>query len=200
MYLLNEEGIFQTMPRFGANIMDKASFEVGPYHADTRVRQVTSAASGHGEPRRQEQSSREVLLQNPRWMLVIRQDYDEAFSDVEKADSATLLFLLTCAGAVCVAAVVFSRSLVRSIRKGDEEADRMNGQIEQAGRLSAIGELSAAVAHEIDRPLGSILAQRRLVLGALERNGYGRPRIQVCARRIPAADRCSGAAVRGNHP
>jgi len=42
--------------------------------------------------------------------------------------------------------------MINVIRQRDEEAERLNEQLLQAGKLASIGELSAGVAHEITTP------------------------------------------------
>jgi two-component system, NtrC family, sensor kinase len=56
--------------------------------------------------------------------------------------------------------------MITVIKRRDTEADRLNQQLLQAGKLASIGELSAGVAHEINNPLAIILTERQLMLDA----------------------------------
>jgi two-component system NtrC family sensor kinase len=98
--------------------------------------------------------------------LVAKQDYDEAFADVNYANTWTLVFLHLSAASILVATVLITRHMINVIKRRDREADRLNQQLLQAGKLASIGELSAGVAHEINNPLAIILTERQLVLDA----------------------------------
>jgi two-component system, NtrC family, sensor kinase len=167
VYLLNREGAYQTAPRLGGKIMEKAPFPAIEVHEGTRVRTI-EVPPGEGKGASSRQIVATAWLTEPRWMLVVRQDYDEAFGEVNHANSATLLFLYLCALAILVVTVLTTRYLVKVIQKRDTEADQLNRQLMEAGKLASIGELSAGVAHEINNPLAIILTEKQILLDMAE--------------------------------
>ncbi len=167
VYLLNREGIYQTTPRFSGRIMDKAAGVPTTFHDGARI--DFPAASKNGA---QPDGARRVLahawLDEPRWMLVISQEYDEVFEDVNHLTFATLVFLHLCGLTILVVSVLITRHMIATIRRRDAAADDLGRQLMQTGKLAAIGELAAGVAHEINNPLAIILTECQL-LGDAER-------------------------------
>ena len=160
--ILNSEGLFQTRPRFHGEIMSRSPFPVQPFHEGIRVRTMTP-----------EHSPRQLVahswLETKDWMVVVRQDYAEAFSDVNHANRTTLVFLHLGALAIFLVSLLTTRHMVRIIRRRDEEASRLNSQLVQASKLAAIGELSAGVAHEINNPMAIISSAREILAHRTER-------------------------------
>jgi two-component system NtrC family sensor kinase len=58
--------------------------------------------------------------------------------------------------------------MINVIKRRDAEADLLNDQLLQTGKLASIGELSAGVAHEINNPLAIVLTERQLLLDAVK--------------------------------
>jgi two-component system NtrC family sensor kinase len=163
VYLVNQEGLFQTSPRFMGKIMTKTPFPAEPFHEGIKIRFLESKGeqAGEGTP---DQIMATAWLKEPRWMLVVKQDYAEAFDAVNHANYATLIFLHLSALTILIVSILSTRYLIKVIRRRDIEADRLNQQLMQTGKLAAIGELSAGVAHEINNPLAIILTERQILL------------------------------------
>jgi len=168
VYLLNQQGIYQTTPRFGGKIMEKAPYSVGAVHDGTRTAIFTPSSSGGEQGKLPRQLMATAWLGEPKWMLVVKQDYDEAFGEVNYANFASLLFLHLCALTILIVSVLTTRHLIRVIKKRDIEADQLNHQLMEAGKMASIGELSAGVAHEINNPLAIILTEKQILLDAAQ--------------------------------
>jgi len=164
VYLLNRQGIFQTSSRFEGRIMDKAESEMEPVHSNIKVR-ILEAQPATGT-RQSRQVVSQVWLDKPQWLLLVKQDYAEAFNDVNHANYAVLIFLHLSALTILIVTVFITRHMINVIKKRDQEADQLNSQLMQAGKLASIGQLSAGVAHEINNPLAIILTERQLLLDA----------------------------------
>jgi two-component system NtrC family sensor kinase len=165
VYLLNADGVFQTSPRLSGAIMDRSSYPVESYHEGIQVRILDGLKDAEGKERPR-QIACQAWLKNPRWLLVVKQDYSEAFGDVNYANTWTLVFLHVSAFSILVVSILITRHMITMVKRRDAEADQLNDQLMQAGKLASIGELSAGVAHEINNPLAIILTERQLLLDA----------------------------------
>ncbi|MBN2125192.1 MAG: GHKL domain-containing protein [Deltaproteobacteria bacterium] len=169
VYLLNREGVFQTSPRFTGKIMERVSFPVGPHHEGIRIHMQEPGSQGSKQG-----SARQIMatawLREPQWMLVVKQEYAEAFNEVNHANYATLIFLHLSAVTILIVSILSTRHMIGLIRRRDREADQLNQQLMQASKLASIGELSAGVAHEINNPLAIILTERQILMDLIEQH------------------------------
>jgi two-component system NtrC family sensor kinase len=165
--LMNAEGIFQTSPRLSGTIMEKSTYPLGPVHEGIQIRSLKDLKDTQGRDR-PPQVACQTWLKNPNWLLVVKQDHSEAFGDVNHANTWTLVFLHLSGLSILVVVILISRHMISIVRRRDSEADHLNQQLMQAGKLASIGELSAGVAHEINNPLAIILTERQLLLDAAQ--------------------------------
>ena len=171
VFLVNGNGIYQTTPRYSGRIMESASMPMGEAHLGIRVRQeAAGAGSNDGQPDRQIVST--AWLAMPQWMLVVRQNLDEAFGAENRASLSVLAFLLVSAATILLVSALVTRYMLNLVKRRDAEAEILNRQLIQAGKMASIGELSLGVAHEINNPLAIISTERQLLLDASkEANG-----------------------------
>lgn len=162
-YLLNQSGLFQTNPRFSGKIMGKSSLPMAEFHENSGIELIAGERSGSDRP-----SSKQIVayawLKNPRWLLVVKQDYSEAFKVVNRANWSALIFVHLSSLAIIVITIGVTYFIIKMIRRRDETAGRLNDQLMQASKLASIGEVSAKVAHELNSPLGGILIYANLLL------------------------------------
>lgn len=164
VYLLNQEGVFQTSPRFEGKIMEKSAFPMEPVYDGINVRILDPQDVGQGGKDARRQIIATAWLNEPKWMLVVKQDYSEAFNAVNHANYATLVFLHLSALTILIVSIISAKYMIKLIRRRDIRADQLKGQLMQAGKMASIGELSAGVAHEINNPLAIILTERQILL------------------------------------
>jgi len=168
VYLVNQKGIFQTTPRFGGRIMEKAPFDIERhYHKGIKLH-VVEANRGSPEQSYPRQLVADAWLEDPRWLLVVKQDYSEAFNAVNHANMVTLIFIHLSALTILIVSILTARYMINVIKRRDAEADQLNQQLMQTGKLASVGELSAGVAHEINNPLAIILTERQILLDLAE--------------------------------
>jgi two-component system NtrC family sensor kinase len=177
VFLLNAEGVFQTSSRLSGAIMERSSYPIETYQEGLQIRILDGLRDAQGKERPR-QVACQAWLHNPHWLLVVKQDYAEAFHDVNYANLWTLVFLHVSALSILIVVVLIARYMINVIRKRDEEAERLNEQLMQAGKLASIGELSAGVAHEINNPMAIILTERQLLLDAGKHLSLSSPEFQ----------------------
>ena len=100
-----------------------------------------------------------TLLKDGQWMMVFQQDAGDAFSEFKRTRTAALVIILLAALAIATIALILSKMMVDRIARADREKERMNEQVIQAGRLAAIGELAAGIAHEINNPVAIMVEE-----------------------------------------
>ena len=168
VFLVNPQGVYQTTSRYSGRIMENAAITVGDIHPGILVRQEAADAGFNGE-----HTVRQIVatawLETPQWMLVVRQDYDEAFAAENRANFSVLIFLLISAATILGVTVLVTRHMLNLVKRRDAQAETLNRQLMQASKLASIGELSVGVAHEINNPLAIISTEREILLDACQR-------------------------------
>jgi two-component system NtrC family sensor kinase len=81
----------------------------------------------------------------------------------------------------------WARTLAERVRERTEEVVALQGRISQSERLASVGMLAAGVAHEINNPLGGILALTSLTLEDLPPDAPDRESLEEVVRQ---AERC----------
>lgn len=163
-YILNKSGGFQTRPRenYGKGLV-LTPLEVINHPTPDNV-SIAKAEGSDGES----YITVTAPLNDGEWKLVYLQRSSDAFSAMTRTEYVTLvIFLLGGLGIVLMALLVARKLMVRC-QKIDREAEMMNKQMVETGKLAAIGELAAGIAHEINNPVAIMIEEAGWVSDLLE--------------------------------
>ncbi|RJR34788.1 MAG: sensor histidine kinase [Desulfobacteraceae bacterium] len=164
-FILNRDGEFQTKPR-----MEFASRR-GPYRDFLGISE--DKGDGVHIVRKEDASGSDSIyvagfLKQGDWLLVYQQLASDAFSELWRARSIALaIFLLGGIGIVAMA-FFLSRRMVNRIASSEREKEAADEQVIETGKLAAIGELAAGIAHEINNPVAIMVEEAGWIGDLLE--------------------------------
>lgn len=157
-YLVNKFGKFQTNRRSGGELMNDDP-DAQLYNAGGNGASSFYALSSSGE----KYIYAVTMLKNTNWTLVVRQEKKEAYAPLYGA--VIIAAGLIVAGGVVVVTMAFllAAMLINKMKQADIDKKQMKTQLIAAGKLAELGEMSAAVAHEINNPLQIIRSEQTLL-------------------------------------
>ncbi|MBW1699396.1 MAG: GHKL domain-containing protein [Deltaproteobacteria bacterium] len=157
-YLVNRKGILQTKRRSGGSLMEP-DVDYGFYQIDND-RSVSFFTGKHSNRRYLYAVS---CLKQTGWILVMKQEVSDAFAPLTRAVLVAVI-LIVIGGAVAVTmAYILASGLANRLTLADIEKRQMKTQLVMAGKFAEIGEMSTALAHEINNPLQVMKAEHMLI-------------------------------------
>lgn len=168
-YILNRKGKFQTTPFFDfkprkqpyrnfLNIReeDKKKVHIVEKEGDTGTKNIYVAA----------------FLKDGDWLLVYQQDAADAFSKLNRALEIAIVILVMGGLGILSTAFLLSKRMVNRIARADLEKQVMSEQVIETGKLAAVGELAAGIAHEINNPVAIMVEEAGWIEDLLEEDEF----------------------------
>lgn len=153
-FILNRENEFQTRPA-GSFPVQRAVYSrlmTGRTQPDDGVRIIEDVRDAGGN-----YIFAGSTLKNGDWLLVCRQNTTDTYRDLHVAEKIAVLILVAGCCGIIVTAWLISGRMASRISEADREVDLMNRQMVETGKLAAIGELAAGIAHEINNPVAIMM-------------------------------------------
>jgi len=149
-YLVNEQGVWQTRPRFGGNTLEKASLDISLFGKHT----MTFEQEGAG--------GRKLLvagawLKSKNWLLVISRDVENEMAELFATRNMQIAIITAGVIAIILTTVFTTRLMIRQLVQSETRMKEMDAQLVQSDKLASLGKMAAGVAHEINNPLAVIL-------------------------------------------
>jgi len=114
-----------------------------------------------------------ALLKDRDWLLVYRQERDDAFSDLRRAQIISVVIFIVGGVSIIMMAFMLSLRQVERIKEADRAKELMNEQVIETGKLASIGELAAGIAHEINNPVAIMVEEAGWIQDLLEEEEFG---------------------------
>jgi len=168
-YIVNKDGVFQTQRRSGGGFLEQDGEDLEYPDKPGEIRTYVK------EDRRGMTYLYATTWIIPhKWLLVVRQDKDDAFAAFNRAAWLTLVIAIVSGMGMVFLAFLLSGRIEKQLRVTDKEKESLQDQLVRATRLAELGEMAAGFAHEINNPLQvmkSDHAYMELILEDMKKKG-----------------------------
>lgn len=167
-YIINKQGLFQTQPRTGRDILEPDPARSTYLRPHKGVKTYTSVRDfgwflGQPDAVQNDHLVATTWLKEKPWLLVARQEKQDAFSGLRAF--MYIVGLIAVIGSAAIVFVAFNQTgrLLQRIRDVSGEKASLKSQLIHATRLAELGQMAAGFAHEINNPLQIIRSEQALM-------------------------------------
>lgn len=111
-------------------------------------------------------------LKDGDWLLVYKQDREEAFADLKRTQIVAGIIIFVGALLIVLMNLVFFHKAVGRIAEADRAKEMMNRQVIETGKLASVGRLAAGIAHEINNPVAIMVNEAGWIEDMLEEGDF----------------------------
>jgi two-component system NtrC family sensor kinase len=147
-WVLDAEGRYQTEPRSQAPLLSQSGLpQLGSL--PKRAVHVYEAEDSDGK----EYMYCTSWINDGKWLLVVRQEKDDAFAGLQEAASWIAAILLFGGLLIVALAFILTTHIEHSLSRVSLEKETLRNHLYRAARLAELGEMTTGIAHEINNPL-----------------------------------------------
>ncbi|MBU2648357.1 two-component sensor histidine kinase [bacterium] len=162
-FFINQDRILQTPSRYYGHVLESCRLNIPSIITETYVEEIT------------DDSGRPVIVAlaniiQRRFILVVAKPRSVSLRSWYTLQNEMLIIFIAGATLIIISVFTIARFLVKKIREADEKRELAFREIENAQKLSSLGNLAAGVAHEINNPMAIIDQKAGLMVDLIKIN------------------------------